>query len=70
MGSTINGVAGRSAMTQVDKAQDTAPAANTGRQVKSLYGTATTELMNMMNRLSQFSATAQAVVSSRNPDLQ
>ncbi len=70
MGNAINGLAGKTATAPMDNAQATAPAKATGGQVKSLYGTATAELVNMMNRLSQFSATAQALVGSRNPDLQ
>lgn len=70
MGNAINGLAGRSAIIAMNSAQDTAPPAATGQQVKTLYGTATQELQNMMTRLRQMPATAQVLVSSRNPDLQ
>ncbi len=70
MGNAINGLAGRSAMAAMDSAQDAAPPVATDQQVKTLYGTATQELQSMMNRLRQLPETAQALVSSRNPDLQ
>ncbi len=70
MGSAINGLAGRTPISEMDSAQPTAPASATGGSVKLLYGTSAQELTNMMNRLKQFPASAQALVSSRNPDLQ
>ncbi len=70
MGSSINGLAGRSPMTGVEGTPQAAPAAATGGTIKLLYGTSAQELTNMMNRLKQFPASAQALVSERNPDLQ
>ncbi len=70
MANAINGSVGRSMMAAMESTQQAAPAATTGAQVKTLYGTATEELMTMMNRLRQLPLTAQALVSSRNPDLQ
>ncbi len=70
MGSAINGMGNRNTITEADAAQPTAPAAPTGGNIKLLYGTSAQELTNMMNRLKQFPASAQTLVSSRNPDLQ
>jgi len=70
MGSAINGLAGRPPITGAEGTPQAAPAAPTGSPVKLLYGTSAQELTNMMNRLKQFPASAQALVSSRNPDLQ
>ncbi len=70
MGNAINGLANRVAVTEAEGASQAAPAAATGGNIKLLYGTSTQALTNMMNRLKQFPTSAQALVSSRNPDLQ
>jgi hypothetical protein len=70
MGSAINGASNRNPVTELNNAQQAAPAATSNGPVKLLYGTAAQELTTMMNRLRQFPASAQALVSSRNPDLQ
>jgi len=70
MGSAINGLAGRTPITEVEGAPQDAPVAPAGGNIRLLYGTSAQELTNMMNRLKQFPASAQALVSSRNPDLQ
>lgn len=69
MGNPIHGMAGRASIAAMSGAQDAAPPAADAR-VKTLYGTRTEELKNMMGRLRQCSSTAQDVVSSRNPGLQ
>lgn len=70
MGNAINGMAGRSPIAAMGSAQEAVPAAAPGGSTKLLYGTASQELTNMMNRLKQFPSTAQTLVSSRNPDVQ
>ena len=70
MGNAINRSAGQSTMAAIDNTQPATSTTATGAQVKTLYGTATQEAISMMNRLRQLPVTAQALVSSRNPDLQ
>lgn len=69
MGNAINGLASRNIMAAAaSEPQAAAPAAGEGK-FKVLHGTATNELKSVMSQLQQFPRTAQALVSSRNPDM-
>lgn len=69
MSNAISGMAGRASITAPGAAPETPPAAG-GSPTKVLYGTATPELTNMLERLKQLPLTAQAAVRAGNPELQ
>lgn len=70
MGNAINDLGGKTTIAPMNDTPAAVPAKAAGDSVKSLYGTATEELKTMLNRLNQLAATAQALVRSRNSDLQ
>ncbi len=73
MSNAISGTVGRATITAPEVVQETAqqtPPAAAGSPTKLLYGTATPELTNMLERLKQLPLTAQAAVRASNPDLQ
>ena len=69
MGNTINSLTNRSIMAATSSESRTAAPAGEDGKFRVLHGVATEELKSVMNQLKQFPIAAQALVSSRNPDL-
>ncbi len=70
MGNAINGMAGRSMIAAMDSTQGPSPVQVTSGQIKPLYGTVTEDVTKFIGQVKQFPATAEALVSSRNRDVQ
>ncbi len=70
MDNSISRMASRSPITSTDNLPTTMPSPSAGRQFKPLYGAMTDDLQNVMNQAKRFAITAEALVSSRNPELQ
>ncbi len=70
MDNSISRMANHSFIASTDNLPTAAPSQSAGGQFKPLYGAMTEDLRNVMNQAKQFAATAEALVSSRNPALQ
>ncbi len=70
MDNSISRMTSHNSITFTDNPPTAMPPQPAGRQFKPLYGAMTEDLQNVMNQVKRFAITAEALVSSRNPELQ